>query len=90
MATVPKSEIQFLAKQLRKILGEEIRAQKQKELQIDQIVRSIGDVNKKWFLLQARIDGPSFKKLSSFARREGIPNSAYLRRLVIKDLKKRS
>ena len=41
---------------------------------------------RKWALLQARIDIEPFQELSDLASKEGLPNSAYLRRLVLHHL----
>jgi hypothetical protein len=41
---------------------------------------------RKWALLQARIDIEPFQELTDLARQEGLPNSAYLRRLVLQHL----
>lgn len=41
---------------------------------------------RKWLLLQARIDLQAGKDLRDLARREGLPASAYVRRLVLQHL----
>lgn len=38
---------------------------------------------RKWILIQTRIDPSQGKEIQALAKREGLPASAYLRRLVI-------